>query len=237
MPPITSNSHSDATERESLEKIARRYREEGYHVVVEPQELEIPAFIAGFKPDLIATGGNDRIIVEVKKNRIALSKDPHVNRLAEVVNSQPGWRLDVIVLEPETTVNTAAKEAFEPSDAELAQILKAAEDLADQGYASYAYVVAWGGLEAAMRRIQKGAELYGKSAPPGLMRTLYGNGFLDKEQFDKLKETYKIRSQVVHGLVADTSRPEPGAIYDGDCQISRVRPRGSSPGGLNCPTG
>jgi uncharacterized protein YutE (UPF0331/DUF86 family) len=197
-------------EHESLATIAQQYREEGYDVVVEPREAEIPAFIAGFKPDIIVTGGADRIIVEVKKNRTDLSNDPDVSRLAEVVNAEPGWRLDVVVLEPETMLEKSAKEAFEPSDTELAQILRAAEDLADQGYASYAYVVAWGGLEAAMRRIQKGAELYGKSTPTELMRTLYGNGFLNKEQFDRLKETYIIRSQVVHGLVP--TRVDPSQV-------------------------
>jgi uncharacterized protein YutE (UPF0331/DUF86 family) len=128
--------------------------------------------------------------------------------LAEIVNVQPGWRLDVVVLEPETAVEKAAQEAAEPSDEELAQILKAAEELADQGYSPYACVIAWGGLEAAMRRIRDGAELSGRTTPTELIRTLYGNGFLSREQFDRLKESYKIRSQVVHGLVPLQVDPE-----------------------------
>ena len=40
------------------------------------------------------------------------------------------------------------------------------------------------------------------------MRTLYGMGFLSREQFDRLKESYKIRSQVVHGLIPPQVDPE-----------------------------
>ena len=117
------------------------------------------------------------------------------------MNAHPGWRLDLVVLEAETTVEKAAQEAAEPSDEQLAQILKTADELSEKGYSPYACVVAWGGLEAAMRRLRGEAELYGRTTPTELMRTLYGNGFLSREQFERLRESYKIRSQVVHGLV------------------------------------
>jgi hypothetical protein len=194
-------------EQEALARVVQRYRDEGYDVIAHPRGQQVPPFVAGFDLDLIATRGNEGVVVEIKTNRIDLSNDPDITRLAEIVNAAPGWRFDVVVLEPETTVEKAARDASEPSDEQLAHILKAAEDLADRGYTPYAYVIAWGGLEAAMRRIRNGAELYGKGTPTELMRTLYGNGFLSKEQFDRLKESYKIRSQVVHGLVPSQVDP------------------------------
>jgi hypothetical protein len=193
---------------EALERIAQQYRDEGYDVIIHPRGDQAPPFTAGFELDLIATRGNEGVVVEIETNRIALAHKPQITRLAQVVNAQPGWRLDVVVLEPETAVEKAAQEAAEPSDEELAQILKAAEELADQGYSPYACVVAWGGLEAAMRRVRDGAELYGRTTPTELIRTLYGNGFLSREKFDRLKESYKIRSQVVHGLVPARVDPE-----------------------------
>jgi hypothetical protein len=168
---------------------------------VHPRGDQLPPFVANSQLDLIATRGNEGVIVEIKTNRIDLSRDHQLVRLAEIVNAQPGWRLDVVVLEQETVIEKAAQEATEPSDEQLAQILKTAEELADQGYTPYAYVVAWGGLEAAMRRMRDGAELYGRTTPTELMRTLYGNGLLSREQFERLRESYKIRTQVVHGLV------------------------------------
>jgi uncharacterized protein YutE (UPF0331/DUF86 family) len=198
--------------RDSIERIAARYRDKGYDVVVHPRGDQVPPFAAGFDLDLIATRRNEGVIVAVKANRIDLANDPQITRLAEIANAQPGWRLDVVVLEPETPIQKAAQEAAEPSDEQLAQILKVAEDLADRGYTPYACVVAWSGLEAAMRRLRDEVGLYRRTTPSEMMRSLYGNGFLSREQFDRLKEAFKIRNQVVHGLVSPTI--DPGLVRD-----------------------
>ena len=195
-------------EQDALEKVAEQYRDEGYDVVVKPRGDQVPPFGTNFQPDLIATRGKEGVVIEVKINRYDLSNDHQLTRLAEVVNAEPGWRLDVIVLEQETVIDKAAREAAEPSDEQLIQILRAAEELADKGYTPYAYVVAWGGLEAAMRRVRDGAESHGQTTPTELMGALFGNGVLSRDQFDRLRETYKIRTQVVHGLVPHKVDPE-----------------------------
>ncbi len=208
MHPTSSNSPSNAIQEQALDRVAQRYREEGYSVILRPQGEQIPPFIADFQPDLITVRGNERIVVEIKTTRIDVSSDQQIVRLADVVNAQPGWRLDLVVLESETAIEKAAQGATEPSDEQLAGILKTADELADKGYSPYACVVAWGGLEAAMRRLRDEAELYGKTTPTELMRTLYGNGFLSREQFELLRDSYRIRSQVVHGLVPSGVDPE-----------------------------
>lgn len=206
--PTSSSYPGDFMEHEAIERVAQRYRDEGYQVVLRPSGEQLPPFIANFHPDLIAVRGNESVVVEVKLNRMDLSSDREISHLAEVLNARAGWRLDLVVLEPETTVERAAQEATEPSDEQLAQILNAADELSEKGYPRYACVVAWGGLEAAMRRMRSEAELYGRTTPTELMRALYGNGFLNREQFERLRESYKIRSQVVHGLVPDQVDPE-----------------------------
>jgi uncharacterized protein YutE (UPF0331/DUF86 family) len=170
---------------ETLDRIAQRYRDEGYGVIVRPNGDQIPPFVAGFQPDLIAVRGHEGVIVEIKLTRSGLAKDSQM-------------------------IEKASQDALEPSDEQLAEILEAAEQMAEKGYTPYAYVVAWGGLEAAMRRVRDEAELYGRTTPAELMRILYGNGFLNREQFERLREAYKIRTQVVHGLVP--SRVDPALV-------------------------
>jgi hypothetical protein len=195
-------------EQETIEKVAQRYRNEGYDIVVEPLGDLVPPFLAGFRLDMIAIRKNEAVVVEIKTNRIDLSNDPYITRLADVISGQPGWRLDVVVLESETMVEKAAQDSSEPTEEQLLQILRTAEELADKGFAPYGCVVAWSGLEAAMRRLRDDTELYGRTAPNELMRTLYSNGFLSREQFERLRDSYKIRSQVVHGLVPPKVDPE-----------------------------
>jgi hypothetical protein len=72
--------------------------------------------------DLIAARGNEGVIVAIKRNRIDRSRDPAVMRLAAIVDTQPGWRLDLVVLEAVTALEKAAQDAAEPSDEQLARI-------------------------------------------------------------------------------------------------------------------
>ena len=46
------------------------------------------------------------------------------------------------------------------------------------------------------------------TTPAVLLRALYSNGFLSRDQFRKLDESYKLRSQLVHGLVPPKFEPE-----------------------------
>ena len=121
--------------RDRLKRLRRRYRDEGYDVIIRPRKEEVPPFLADYQVDMVATRGNEGVVVEIKPRRIDLSNNPQVTYMASVVNAQPGWKFDLVILEPETTVNKAALEAAEPSDEQLFHILQTADDLASEGYA------------------------------------------------------------------------------------------------------
>jgi hypothetical protein len=201
MHPTSFNSPSDAKAMEALERIAQRYRDEGYDVVVHPGAHQVPEPIRGFEPDLIATRGNEGVVVGVKEDRGDVASDSRLAHLAEILNAWPGWRLDLVVLEAEPPEERVARDADEPSDDQLAEILRTADELADKGYAPYACVVAWSGMEAALRRLRADEHTRRRSTPNELMRSLYGDGTISREQFETLRESFKVRSQVVHGLV------------------------------------
>ena len=86
---MSSNYPSDAMQQEAPERVAQRYRDEGYQVIVRPFGEQIPPFLAGFQPDLIAIRGNEGVIVEIKINRMDLSSDHQISRLAEIVKLVP----------------------------------------------------------------------------------------------------------------------------------------------------
>ena len=63
-----NRSAHDAYERK-LQEIAADYRARGYDVLIEPGPEDVPAFLTGVRPDLIARGPHDSIVVEMKKIR------------------------------------------------------------------------------------------------------------------------------------------------------------------------
>lgn len=184
-----------------LRKVAKQYQDDGYDVVIRPQGDAVPPFAAGYELDLIARRGAERVVVEVKPHRTDLEKDTVLVRLAELTNSQPGWRFDLVVLEPETLLDRLRHEAREPTREQIEERLNQAEQMTGAGFVPAAVMTAWAGLEAAMRRVTKTVGRNGDITPGHLLGTLYANGFVSKDEFVKLRETFTVRNRVARGFV------------------------------------
>src|SRR3954454_5486109 len=111
MHPTSFILPSDAAASGTLERIAQRYPDQGYDVVVQPAEHQVPERIRGFEPDLIATRGNEGVVVGVKEDRGDVASDSRLAHLAEILNAWPGWRLDLVVLEAESPGERVARDA------------------------------------------------------------------------------------------------------------------------------
>jgi Holliday junction resolvase-like predicted endonuclease len=200
------------TEPSVLEQVARRYEKDGYTVIFQPHGTAVPAFASGLEIDLIAVKGDEHVVVEVKQTRSDIECDPHIARLAEIVNAQPDWRFDLVVLDAETPVERIAHAGNEPTPGQIREMLAQAEQFLLSGDVRVACILAWGALEATMREVRKVGELHGRIAPQELMRTLYSNGIFSREEFRELQELFNIRTQIVHGMV--TPVIEINKIYD-----------------------
>ena len=83
-----------------------------------------------------------------------------------------------------------------------------AERLNDAGHKASAYVGAWAALEASMRNVRNRKELSAREMPTELIRILYAVGVLSREEFLLLRDSFSIRTQVVHGMVIDPANFE-----------------------------
>ncbi|MBI1915512.1 MAG: hypothetical protein HYS12_12375 [Planctomycetes bacterium] len=185
-----------------LERIAQQYRAEGYAVVTHPDKDHLPGF-ADFGVDLVATRGNEKVLAQVKHTRADVEADSSLSRTAEVTNAQPGWRYDLIVLSEGDPFRRITRGAREPSSEEIDQALAEIDMLLQAGQMRAALVFAWAMLEAAMRQVASSIELHmPKTTPMELLRTLYGNGVMSREEFALLRESFRLRTEIVHGLVS-----------------------------------
>jgi hypothetical protein len=192
-----------------VDGVAQQYRSEGYVVVTHPDADHLPEFAKDFGVDLLATRGDERVLVQVKEDRASLNADPSVSRLAEILSKQPEWRYDVIVLNGSDPIQRITRGAREPSNEEMERSLQHVESLLQAGDSRAALVFAWAALEAAMRQAASSVELYTpRTNPAELISTLYGNGLLTREEFDVLRESYRVRTAIVHGLVSPSVAPD-----------------------------
>ena len=187
---------------EELERIAQTYRDEGYVVLAHPGDDQLPEFAKSSVVDLLATQDQEGILIRVKKDRVDLRADPGVAKQAEITNSQPGWRYDLILLGQQNPVQRAARMSGEPTIGQIEQMLDEAEVVIKNGSPRAGFVLAWAGLEAAMRRYAQLSGLDGRiyTQPTVLVREVYGVGGISPDDFHRLEAARHLRTEVVHGL-------------------------------------
>lgn len=194
-------------ERE-LRQLADGYRTEGYQVTVHPRPDDLPAFVADWQPDILARRGDHGVLVLVRKHRDDLAAIPDLTRRADAVQAQPGWRLDVVILEGEDPLDRILRQAAEPTPEQIHQRLDRAAASAAAGQLDLACLSAWAALEAAMRQTRDRAGLNGRARPDSLLTTLYSNGYLSREELHQLREASRVQTQLAHGFVPRAFDPD-----------------------------
>lgn len=175
---------ADAHEQRKLRSIARRYERDGYRVTVPRQGMDLPAFLQGFTPDLIAESERDRVIVEVTRSDAVRGSNNLVD-IAERVSREPGWRFELVTLP-----------SFEQASALAAERLDLVEDRArqvmDTGHSDVAFVYALGALEALLKNLAARHGLRVANAPfMQVVRNLVSNGVISRDVFDEYEKAHR----------------------------------------------
>jgi hypothetical protein len=195
-----------------LEQVAENYVADGYDVLVNPEPSQLPEFAVEFTPDIVARKGELNALVKVKQDREDVEDDSSIVRMAEVVNAQPGWRFDLVVLGASDCADEIPSGASEPSLDRIGRMLDYAATAAGARDVQSSFVVAWAALEAAMRRTarDRGIQLTSYS-PQFLVRTLYSHGLLGRQELDRLSGATAIRNAAAHGM--DVPKLDVGVCY------------------------
>lgn len=186
-------------EREArrLRRVAAAFEARGYTVCLEPSASDLPQWLGGFRPDLIATGNDESVVVEVK-SREELHQSPALRELAEAVESQPGWRLQLDVSNPRET--QSAQPSFSPAGQQrIEEWLRAALQLLDSGMVEPALIMSWAAFEGAARRVLEDSGSEPPISTSALLKTLWAHGYLEPRTRDTLRTLADTRNRVVHG--------------------------------------
>ena len=183
-------------ERYWLEKTAKDYRERGYDVSLEPR-LE---FLPRFRPDIVATKGDDKRVIEVKR-RMTLRNDAAIAELARAVESEPGWQFDLILI-PE------AHQLATPDDSQPLGIggalhrLSGAQHLLEAGNLESSLLVAWSACEAVIRTLlEHETDARAEVSPTSqLIDSATMHGVISHDDRDYLKQLLPLRNAAAHGM-------------------------------------
>lgn len=176
-------------------ELADKYEREGYEVIFSPRSEELPDFLRGFHPDLIATKPDGGIVVETRK-RGRVRRVDYWKELTAAVQRQEGWKLELFLPplpdrpEPESL-----------SEAEIRDHLRHSAALASDGATEAGFLLVWSAVEAALRLLMERYNLETSDTQPGtLIARLVGDGLMEREDYASLKNYLLYRNSLAHGF-------------------------------------
>lgn len=191
-------------ESETLDTLLRQYEADGYEV---DRHGSLPAPLEGFRPDAIVRKGNETIVIEMKPDRMPPDSHRRLDEIASAVESQPGWRFQLVTYRRPEPLNASSAELLETW-------IRQAEEIADTSPTASLLLTA-SVLEGTLRHLRTflGSELaQRRETGPSLIRSMQIDGQLSDRQADRLLNFWQIRNPIAHGLVdpdADTAEIGP----------------------------
>ena len=203
------NNVSHEAYRQNLQEIAAEYAARGYEVLVEPRPEQLPEFLAGFRPDLVARGPNESVVVEVKVGTQTAASE-RFRELAETIQRQPGWRFSLVVIDPRSDEVAPPTQQLLARQ-EIVDRLGRANELLKTGATDAAFLLMWVAVEALLRHIATREGLPLERVPSSsLMKELFSLGILSRSELEVAQRAFSVRNALVHGFATtrldETSR-------------------------------
>jgi hypothetical protein len=186
---------AEKLEQKEVQSVARRYRREGYHVVVPDERTRLPLFLEGVRPDLIAERDDDRVVIEVKANQ-ALRGSNDLRAVAERVSRHPGWRFELVTIGSTEHVPNV-------QGGHLEQIESDARGMVSAGQGYFAYLGLFGIVEALLTDLAERNRLKASTTSAlQLARQLVWKGIVPAELLAGLEHAQALHNQIVHARQA-----------------------------------
>ena len=198
--------------QEKIESLAAEYRAKRYKVSVRPSVDDLPSFLKEFRPDIIAMSPEGNVVIEVKPYPQFDAEE--ARELAEVVERNPGWRFDVMLVNPPVAPDIPAQERL-ADDEQVTRMLENAETLSKEGHVEAAGLIAYSALETILRRLaQSKAPQIERQSSSRVLKELYSLGKIHPDTFEKLLPLMEFRNAVAHGFRPRNAAPSIPEMID-----------------------
>ncbi|HXZ02183.1 MAG TPA: hypothetical protein VEI03_19470 [Stellaceae bacterium] len=186
-------------ELQKVEELTRHYLNQGYRVIREPKGDQLPAFLQGFSPDLIAQKGSDNLIIEVKR-RLSPHDQNYWRALSEVVAREPGWKFQIVLMDLDDIEWRPPSEL--PTPSALKARLKEVSTLQQNKQVGAALLLLWSVFEAAARHhlAKLGLPPTERTPSIALVKRLLAEGIIDDDDYGRVVASLADRNVLAHGF-------------------------------------
>jgi hypothetical protein len=184
--------------------IAERYEERGYVVTIGPPRSAIPFALGNYIPDILATKGDENILIEVKPSGARIDSELYF-RLDEEVQQHPGWRFLLVTVGDAELQEHASGVATRAGIESIRENLSNMDQLVEDPKISRLLLPAlWMTYVAALRLLvvdgDIGADGYSDLS---LMNKAYSTGVISNDEYQAARRLMTLRNQTLHSF--DTS--------------------------------
>lgn len=186
----------------SVSKIAEKYRQEGYTVLVDPEPEQIPFDLGTYRPNLIVKKNEaEGYIIEFKRSARQTSID-RLKEIAEIVSKNTGWRF-LLITEEDALLKDNSNEVNLLSWQQIFTRKSQSERLISLGENEGAFLLLWVIIEALLRRRAEEVSIPIEKFPTvSLIKHMYSQGELSIQEYDRAMLLLSVRNRYIHGFEA-----------------------------------
>jgi hypothetical protein len=194
------NNVTQSLYEQKIQSTVQELIDNGYKVSIEPSSSDLPFELGGYHPDLIATKGDEGIILEVKTTSNRLSVD-RFQAIAEQIATHNGWRFLLITLDDTSESILPSGEKDLPSWEELKTRLSNLDTLIQASLFEPSILFSSSILEAVLRKraINQNLPIW-RLPEKNLLNYIFSSGEISMSDFDIFKSCLDLRNKVAHGL-------------------------------------
>jgi REase_AHJR-like len=194
------NDTTESLHEQKLKSTAQELSENGYKVLIEPSNSDLPFELGGYRPDLIAIKNDGGIVLEIKTSLNRLSID-RFQDIAERISSHSGWRFLLVTLDDINEKILPSNQSDLPSWDDLDSQLNKLNTLIQESFFEPALLFFWSILEAAMRKrsIVQNIPIW-RFPENNLLKHIFSSGEISVSDFDLFNTCLELRNKSAHGI-------------------------------------
>ena len=206
---MNSLEQDDVAVRSTVSELEKK----GYSVILEPDPSIIPFDLNQYRPNILATRGDENLIIEIKTKGSNRSIERY-KEIAEIVGRHNNWRFMLSTIEnPEQTDYAWLDEQVDLST--INRMLERLNNLLEGENYDLALPYLWTLYISAMRLIGQNDNIPADvTSDRSVLNYMYSLGEISGEEFEWALQVLQLRNEAVHRLQVSISRDELLGIYN-----------------------
>lgn len=196
----------------AIRSTAEDLRKQGYAVTVEPASAVIPFDLKQYRPDILASRGDENLIIDIKARGSRRSIERY-KEIAEIVGSHKNWRFMLSTVD-ETEPDGYTAVGQRPDTDSLGRMLGKIDLLLSGENYDLAIPYLWLVYVSALRIVGERAKVpMDQTSDGSVLNYLYSMGELSADEYELAKNFLALRNKTAHRLDVEISKETVLELY------------------------